>query len=252
MNRTIYGCLIFYLIFIFSCRRPQTGVDYDYLDKNKLEVQEIEFTYFSSKAKIQYQDINNNVSANANLRIKKDSIIWFSITPALGIEAARGIITQDSIIIINRLNKEYVVYDFATISQKFNFNIDYYLLQAILLGNMPLEKNPDALVSREQNFYHIKQEEGNISADNYISARTMKVEKVQMVQEPDGNTLSLQYNNFNMVDQYAMPFSSLISLNYKTEEGMVNTLLNLDFNKAEIVHTPLSFPFSIPSKYERK
>jgi hypothetical protein len=55
-----------------------------------------------------------------------------------------------------------------------------------------------------------------------------------------------------MVDQYAMPFSSLISLNYKTEEGMVNTLLNLDFNKAEIVHTPLSFPFSIPSKYERK
>lgn len=252
MSKSNIGCLIFCTLLIISCRRPQTGVDYDFLDKTKLEVQEIDFIYFSAKSKIQYQDHNNNISATANIRIKKDSIIWFSITPALGIEAARGIITQDSIVLMNRLNKEYSVYDFATLSQKFNFNLDYNLVQAILLGNMPLEKSPDALVSRDRNFYHIKQEEGNISADNYISARTMKVERVHMVQEPEGNVLTLHYNNFNMVDQYAMPFSNMISLSFNTDEGIVGTMLNLEFNKAEITNTPLSFPFSIPPKYERK
>ncbi len=252
MNKRIIGCLIFCTIFVFSCRRPQTGVDYDFLDKNKLDIQELQFNYFSSKAKIRFQDNNNNITANANIRIKKDSIIWFSITPALGIEAARGIITQDSIVLVNRLNKEFSVYDYKTLGQKFNFDLDYNLLQSILLGNMPLEKTPDAIVSRDKEHYHIKQVEGNISAENYISARTMKVEKVQMVQEPEGNVLNLTYGNFNMIDQYAMPFSVMINLIYKSDSGNVSTTLNLDFNKAEILDSAISFPFSIPIKYERK
>jgi hypothetical protein len=252
MNRIIICLLVLNLGFIFSCRRPPAGIDYDYLDKDQLEVLEIDFSYFQTKAKIQYQDDKNNISATANIRIKKDSLIWFSITPALGIEAARGLVTKDSIFLMNRLNKEYVVHDFVSLSQRFNFELDFNLLQAMLLGNMPIEKTPDALVSRDQNFYLVKQAEGNVSADNFISARTMKVEKVQMVQEPEGNALTMQYSNFNMVDNYALPFSSIFSLVYKSEGNLVNTHLSIDYSRAEIIDTPLSFPFSIPSKYERK
>lgn len=252
MNRIIIYLLVINLGFIFSCRRPPAGIDYDYLDRDKLDIQEIDFSYFQTRAKVQYQDDKNNISATANIRIKKDSLIWFSITPALGIEAARGLITKDSLFLMNRLNKEYVVHDFVSLSQRFNFEMDFNLLQAMLLGNMPIEKTPDALVSRDQNFYHVKQAEGNVSADNFISARTMKVERVQLVQEPEGNALTMLYDNFNMVGNYALPFSSVFSLVYKNEGNQVNTQLNMEYNRAEIIDTPLSFPFSIPPKYERK
>lgn len=247
-----YIFLISFIGIFFSCKQPKTGVNYDLLNNSTLEIQEIDFEYFSTKARIQFQDDKNNISASANIRIKKDSIIWFSITPALGIEAARGFITKDSLIMINRLNKEYVKHDFVSLSESFNFNIDYNLIQAMLLGNMPLKKNEDALVSREKKHFLVRQEEGNINADHLISASTMKVERVHMLQEPEGNTLTLQYSNFNMIDQYALPFNTIISLSYKDGGTLVNTHLNIDYIKAEISQTPLSFPFSIPTKYERK
>lgn len=253
MNKIPFLIFLGFTFIFFSCKRQTSGIKWDFLDKNRLEIKEVDFDYFSAKSRIKFKDSDSNLSSSANIRIKKDSIIWFSVTPALGIEAARGIITQDSIIILNRLEKVYIAHDYKSLSAKYNFDISYDLLQAILLGNMPLELNSGDLVERADNFYVVKQEDGLVNVDNYVSARTMKLERVEMVENPTKNTLSLIYGQFQMLDEYAIPHSSVISLNYKSPEGDVkNTRIEIDFSKAEIAEEALNFPFNIPQKYERK
>lgn len=48
----------------------------------------------------------NNISGM--LRMRRDSTVWFSASAALGVESVRTLITQDSVILINRVNQTYL------------------------------------------------------------------------------------------------------------------------------------------------
>ena len=77
---------------------------------------------------------NKKTSFKTHLRIRKDSVIWMSIT-SIGIEAARVIITQDSVKLIDRLKKQYFLGDFKYINQLLGADLDYQMLEALLIGN---------------------------------------------------------------------------------------------------------------------
>jgi hypothetical protein len=250
MNKHLIACLLGILLVISSCGRKNipTGPD---VDPNSLNIQQVDFEYLSTKSKIKYQDSNQNLSASATIRFRKDSLIWISVSPALGIEAARCLITQDSITIINKLNKEYYVENFESLSQKFNIEINFDLIQAMLLGNLPKNKLPLHKVVKQNDHFLIKQVDGRLLIDNYVSRKNMKVEKVTMEEYPTDNSLLLEYGNFKSVEQFLIPFKNLISLSYGPDASD-KTVIEIEHSKAEVGNKDLSFPFSIPQKYERK
>jgi len=243
---------IFFLLFVVlasSCSKKTfkpTG------KKKKFEIQESDFQYFHSRSKVKYHDDNNNLSFTANIRIKKDSIIWISLSPMLGIEAARGIITRDSMVLVDRLNKEYAIYDYVSLSEKFNFDLNYELIQSILMGNMPLKRRDSGRFYKEKEYLLVKQDEGEVAIDNYISPATMRVEKITMVDKPTSNSLTLGFNDFKKVESIIFPFSSIISLNYQDNNITKNTEINIDHSRIDVENNDLSFPFNIPDKYDRK
>src|SRR6476660_3850832 len=57
----------------------------------------IDFTTFTAKVKIGYEGKENSDQATAYVRIQKDSLIWISLTGALGIEGIRVLISRDSV-----------------------------------------------------------------------------------------------------------------------------------------------------------
>jgi len=258
MNRQIgLLSLFFSLIIISACKKIPTATpvgDVDAaLDISKLEM---DFDYLTTSSKIRFSNDDKNLSANASIRIKKDSIIWISVSPGFGVEAARGMATKDSLIIINRLNKEYMAYDFKKLSEEFNFDITYDLLQSALLGNMPLGLSREDKIKKDDAFYVIKQEAGNITVNNYINARLMKVEKVNMREKNKAsgrdNTLNLQYGDFKTLEAHVLPFINLVALNYKKGSNVQNTEINIEHKKATFSREDLNFPFNIPEKYEQK
>ena len=49
-------------------------------------------------------EINGNSSGfKVNARMRRDSALWLSITPALGVEAARVLLTQDSVLFYSKV-----------------------------------------------------------------------------------------------------------------------------------------------------
>ncbi len=76
------------------------------------------------------------MSVNANMRVRRGEIIRFSVAPILGIEVARIDITADKIMAVDRMNKRYVELGFAEISSLLNTELDFNILQSLILNEI--------------------------------------------------------------------------------------------------------------------
>lgn len=251
-NRSIFFLWALLATVFVSCKKEIVTKGVKEVDLESVNIIPLDFEFLSTKSKVTFQDENTDISFTATIRVKQDSLIWMSLSPALGIEAVRGLITNDSIFIINRLNRTYSIFDFASLSRKFNFDINYDLVQAMLLGDMPFGQREEDRVLRKGRNILIRQEEGNIAVDNYIDPEKMKTERVQLQETTSANTLTLLYDNFQLFTDVFFPYSSKIVLSYKDGNDQKTTLVDIDHGKAEIATTALQFPFNVPQKYERK
>jgi hypothetical protein len=247
MNKII--ALVLIALILVSCSKKVLVSDYG---KNKFEVQNLDFDTFNSRAKVRYDNGDKSLSLNANIRMKKDSVIWISLSAFLGIEVARALITPDSMVLINRLDQEYEVMSYKQLSNQFNFEIDYELIQAMLLGNMPRELNLRDELKKEKDVVTVRQLLDQYLVENYINSKTLKLERVFIEEIPTKNTLNFAYGDFNMLEKNIFPYSSDILLTYNTSTGNSKTEIKIDHNKVEIQNTELSFPFEIPDKYHRR
>ena len=72
---------------------------------------------------------------SGQLRMRKDSIIWFNVTATMGVEALRAKISNDSIWILNRLEKNYLAEPLDTVSAQLGIPLSLPLIQTLLLDN---------------------------------------------------------------------------------------------------------------------
>ncbi|GAB2565064.1 DUF4292 domain-containing protein [Spirosoma areae] len=235
---------------IFTPARPtRPGID-----EARANVAEIDFRYLTAKSKIsfksQQQDIDN---ANVNIRVRKDSLIWLAVSK-LGIEAVRGLITRDSIFIIDKIHREYSVYDFPTLSKQFNFQMNFELLQALIVGNLPLPKRPAQKIKNERDYLLLRQSEGKVLVENYIGENDRKLKKLMVTEQPTKNTLQLAYEDFTSLNNFLFPYTSLVTLDYKsqTDGQFYQTLLRIKHTKVELVDKNPGYPFTIPANYTRR
>ncbi|MEJ2004137.1 MAG: DUF4292 domain-containing protein [Cyclobacteriaceae bacterium] len=236
---------------LMGCSKKTSGISWNFLDKNKLEVKQADFEYFSGKAKINYKDDELDIKAKANLRIRKDSVIWISFS-SVGIQGARCLINKDSITIMNLVKKEYYVFNYDSLSKQFNFDVNYNVVQAAALGNLIKQRNGDDIVEKEEGLYILKQNSGNVSINNFVNPKTMKIERVEMTEDSTKNTAVIRYYDFQMVEQSAFPFSAILSIFYKEGIKTLNTVIEMEYSRAQLEDKELKFPFNIPKKYERK
>jgi hypothetical protein len=54
------------------------------------------------------------------------------------------------------------------------------------------------------------------------------------------------------VGERLFPYNGIISIFYKTPNGIVNNTISFEYNKAEVGDKELKFPFNIPKRYDRR
>lgn len=250
MNKYL-GLFLCILLLMGACKREAVPT-VSRQELKELAIKEINFKYLSTRSKINFDDGERRIGATANIRIKKDSIIWFSVTPGFGIEAARGLVTQDSLFLINKLEKNYYAYSFPELSQKLNVNLSYNVFQAALLGDMLKPVSRRDKIDRQEGQVLIIQDEPQFNILNYISKETLKLDRVILQDKASTNALTLNYGDFKPLGGNVLPYSSTISAQHRNKQDLKTTTVAFKHNKAEFSDSPLSFPFDIPDKYDRK
>lgn len=226
----------------------------------KLKEHQLKFNWFSAKFSAEYSNKGKENTFSGQIRIRKDSLIWISLTPMLGIEAVRLMISQDSVKMINRLNDTYFLGDYEYVNRFLNTNIDFDLLQAFLLGN-DLEFYEDGkfrasvdggeykLSTSERRklkkFVRNSQENLKIFIENiWLDPVSFKITRTDVKEiRRDNIKLESTYGNFQPLEGQFFP----TKMNYTIWAD--NTIrVKADFSKMT-VNVPLQFPFKIPGSY---
>ncbi|MCJ8165628.1 DUF4292 domain-containing protein [Pontibacter sp. E15-1] len=210
-----------------------------------IQVNNLDFNYLSSKGQITLKDNNDNLSSGVSIRMKKDSVIWVSVQPGLGIEAARMMLTQDSVYMINRLHKEYVASDYTFLRNKLQVDVSFELLQSILLGNYQSQGKEKA--SEEGAMQHIQQLRQNLTFDYFIGRLTSKLQQLNVQDNNTGNTITVRYDSFAQIGQ--VPFAHAMAAQV-LQKGQVSDF-TLNYSRISVTDEALSFPFSVPADYKR-
>lgn len=87
------------------------------------------------QAEVNEQSFND---LSGQLRMRKDSIVWVSVTATMGVEVLRAKISTDSIWILNRLEKTYLAEHVDSLDQQIGplFGLRLPFAQFVLLDNI--------------------------------------------------------------------------------------------------------------------
>ncbi len=236
-----YLCLL--LLFFGACRTLSGVVSPQVSFVGKTKVLETDFTYLQARAKIHYQDRQENFKSAVEVRIKKDSAIWLSFRPALNVEAVRVLITQDSLLMLDRINDQDKAYSFKELQQQLRVAIDFSLLQAVLVGNL-LKKNATLrLTIPKDSTYLLHQQVRNLDIISTINPQH-KISHVTLTDQTTNSNGEVNYQNFQPVATVLFPFAVTALLRYKDQDGMNNTAsIEINYSKVDFPKKPLRFPF---------
>jgi len=258
--------ILFVMIFLVSCstqrkiiKAPIREEGADYLFK-KLKEHELQYYWFTAKFSAEYTNKGQTNSFNGQIRIRKDSVIWLSFSPALGIEVFRMMVTQDSVKFINRMNNTFFTGDYNYVNRYLNTNIDFDILQSFLTGNdLSFYENGKFRAGIDNGIYKLataermklkkfirnKQENLRVLIQNiWIDPENFKITRadVKEIREPNIK-LGALYSSFEKIGDQLFPKEMSFDISADN-----NLSVTVSFNKITI-NTAQAFPFKIPQSY---
>ncbi|CAN5801728.1 DUF4292 domain-containing protein [soil metagenome] len=254
-NRLCFLFLVCTSLF-FSCRRgtvPVATAPAEPETLNNVTVHNLDFTYFTSRGRVQYESTDSRQSSAMTIRMKKDSVIWISLVPVLGIEAVRAKITRDSIMIVDRIHRTYYAGNFDILKERFNIDLSFDILQNILVGNYTSAgPGRNERLLEETPLQHTQQRRGSLVIDQFIDASSYKLVRVEAQDETSNNRLTAHYSEFAPLGAWPFANAVLIAVQGRSGSTPSSTTVSINHRQSSITETDLTFPFSVPSGYEAR
>ncbi len=212
----------------------------------KLHIDELNFNFLKAKSKIVWKSAEKTDSYTLDIRMKKDSLIWVNISQS-GFTGATGLFSRDRVQLYQKIDNTYFSLTYDSLSVMMGFRIDYSILQSLIVGNQPYKKNNSRVIRENENII-LKQQEGRINIDNLVGPNR-KLKKLLVNDVPTNNKLTMDFEEFKLLNKVLFPFSSQINLDVRDKQNKnVNTLITIKYSKVELLDTPLEFPFRVPAK----
>jgi hypothetical protein len=207
----------------------------------------IDFKTFSAKIKVDYQDNKGKQpDVTAIIRIIKDSAIWISLTASiLNIEIYRVLIKRDSVILLNKQDKEVQYRSLDYLQEVTQIPFDYKTLENLLIGN-PVFIDSNIVYYKKTDNQILFSMVGNyfknlltLSSDNYFLTHS-KLDDVDITRS---RTADLTYADYENKTGYNFSTYREITVSEKNKLDIRLNYKQYEFNKE------LSVSFNVPKNY---
>ena len=205
----------------------------------KVNESNISPSWLSINTKIKIEKEGQNTVVNANIRVKKDSIIWISLKAPLGIEVLRTMITPDSIFFMSRMDKTYFIKPISHLKEVVKTSINFFQFQEILFSSPSISE-------RELKLLFNKEEKYILSSENttYTIGKIFRIEQM-CVSNQDNHQLTINFNNHTFFDEVQSYYPKNLNIEVNSSE---NFTVTIDFSKI-VFNKKSSLGFKIPSSY---
>lgn len=227
----------------------------------RLKENEFRFNTFSAKFNVEYSFGKKMFEFKGQVRIVKDSLIWFTFGQDLGFEMVRLMITQDSVKFLDRIKKSYFFGDYKFVNEFLKTSIDFGILQSIILGNdFEYYENAKFKAAVDGGEYRLttagrrklKKYVRNSADDERIFLQSIwlnpdnfKITQIRIKElTQNSKKLTAKYSGFDEIQ--GQPFPFLVEYEVEAETPVT---VRVKYSKIVLNNPSLSFPFKIPSKY---
>ena len=244
MNKLFAGIvLIIGLGLLFSCSKKTIVYQADGKMEDFSPIY-TDYNYMSAKAKVVIEEESGKITRGSlNLRAKKDSVLWFIISPGMGMEAVRGLITQDKIQIKDRIGREDINLTFKEFEAVYGLKLSLEIFQNVLFANPPHKVDYKDRLVRVGKAFELTQVRDKVRYFSKVDVNYRKVSELVSNSLDDRGSLLASYATFQDIEGKPFPFEVLYKLAYQLPEGGQNTIINVEWTSVDSFSEPLSFPF---------
>ncbi|MDR1527143.1 MAG: DUF4292 domain-containing protein [Dysgonamonadaceae bacterium] len=262
MKRNLkYGVILVFL-FAVSCK---TGKETSSIALPAMTTEErissivqsgIQYNDLSSHLKliIRKGKTNKETAVDAQLRIVKNEAIQLSFRiPIIGSEAFRMVITPDKLLIIDRLNKQYLSETLQDIREQIPF--DYYSLEALLTNQLFIAGKKEIIPADYTLFKtnddkfraHMLYSDPQKILYDFESDYTHRIQSARMVPETGASYLQCNYADWGLASNNRT-FPMTLHLQLHTPEEMYHLICS---HKSVDINTQSTIDCNIPNKYRQ-
>lgn len=243
VNQQLYIILITILIFS-SCKTTRT-VSKKVISSKRPVAQVIEQVQTAqpnfntanvSKMSLELNLGERRVNVSATCKVKKDSVIYFSILPFMGIELYRAELTPVSLRLFDKTNRSYYETDYAFLSKYLGVDIDFYSLQALLfnqffcVGGKEIYPDSCKLTQLPVNRKKIDYQTASIEQSTEISP-TNTIQQVILKDKNNPLQLMTNYTDFTLVNGINFPQKiTLKASGQKSQASFDFSISRVEFN----------------------
>lgn len=215
---------------------------------NKMANNRLEAEWLDAKARITFQDEAQTRKFTATIRLRKDSVIWMNVKKA-SVEFARILIDQDSVYILNRLDKEYYVRGVDYVEQEFNLPANFDALQNMILGNPYLFDDQSYQSTTSDTQYRLSGGEGsNMLNDYWLNKESFLLEQMSFLDLRNDRKVVAGMSDYQPLDTTTVfSFHRDFQLN---SEQTGEVFVTVKFLKV-VKDIPKKLPFAVSSRYKR-
>lgn len=191
-----------------------------------------------------YIGVQEQSSFKGFVRIAQDSLMMMSISPGVGGEAMRMLLSPDSSKTLNRIETTYLETTYDAAAQM--IPLPYDLLEALLSYNFSNLVTKDYSLSIVDKMYNLEDKKNK---HNYTSIQVdgrFMVRKLYYKDFENNSSVNVVYNSFLEVGDKLFPQYIEVTINNKKETAILKfSIKRVDFKDS------LSFPFNVSSRYIR-
>ena len=210
----------------------------EFLDKVIDNAQTTKF--ITSKVKFSVEVGNQDISLTGNLKMKRNDVIRLQLMAFGFVEAARIEFTKDYVLVMDRINKQYLKAPYRQIDFLRNSGLNFYTLQA-LFWNELFQPNHITLTAEDLKKYTtntesedaiISFEDGKIDYSWLASQRTgiIKMANILYKDRFNGNTqLNWDYTNFEKMEDTNKQFPNDMNVVLTTPKKEVKLGIKLNY-----------------------
>jgi hypothetical protein len=203
--------------------------------------------YLNAQAKIFVDGGGQSMTANANIVWIRDSVMWLNVKK-FGLEAARALVTRDSVFMLNRLNKTWSARGLESLEREYSLPDGFALLQQFILASAWIDPKMELRADIKDEFHRLSGSNGPIVADYRVEEGSYLLRSQSFIQPAEKRNVSLSFDNYKKTP-VAGQFPYLRHMEaFSPDAG--NMRLDIELTDVEI-NIPKNFKFEIPSSYDK-
>ena len=201
----------------------------------------------NAKARIFVEGDGQSIEANANLIWVRDSALWVNVRK-FGLEAARALVTPDSVFVLNRLNRTYTARGLEALQREYNLPAGFDLLQAVLLAKAWMLPGIVLKSDVQDGLHRLSSTNAQYAVSYRLEEGSFLLRHESFLQNTGGRSIQLDFDQYQKLPVVGLfPYLRHVAA-FSPETGQVQ--INLELSDVEI-NVPKSMRFDIPDSYKR-